>query len=113
MPHTLPIIGVTAEFVGRTPGPRGTPSSRSSPAESRPCTRRGPTKASAPQVTQMFGSGNSMALSQSMRHQRRQTIAEFAALVLFLRRCFSRVELHAHQAAHAGLLHSHAIQRLR
>ncbi len=47
MPLSFPIIGNAAEFVGRTPGPRGTPSSRSSPAESSPCSRRGPTRASA------------------------------------------------------------------
>src|SRR5438445_9584393 len=32
---------------GRPPGLRGTPSSRSPPVESRPCTRRWPTRASA------------------------------------------------------------------
>src|SRR6516162_870450 len=34
MPLTFPNIGNAAEFVGRTPGPRGTPSSRSTPTDS-------------------------------------------------------------------------------
>src|SRR5207245_6605317 len=43
----FPTSGMLQNLWGRPPGLRGTPSSRSPPAESRPCTRRWPTRASA------------------------------------------------------------------